>query len=77
MPNVMDAFEHLNSLDTTALFARRQALINLAPSGKYKDLPDEALQELVAIARVLRRKANGPARVAASRKPTIPTLDAL
>ena len=77
MPNVMDAFEHLNNLDTTALFARRQALIGTAPNGDFKQLSDEALQELVAIARVLRRKATGPSKVSNSRRTIVPTLDSL
>lgn len=77
MSNVMDAFQHLDSMSQTQLFERRTALIGSAPNGDYKQLDDNALMELVAIHRVLRRKSSSPAKVSAPRKggAMIPSLD--
>lgn len=77
MPNVMDAFEHLNGLTETQLFARRAALISASPNGDFKDLSDEVLQELVAIHRILRRKTSSTPRVSVGRKAIVPSLDIL
>jgi cytochrome c553 len=78
MTNVMDAFEHLNSLSQSQLFERRTALVGQAPNGDYRALSDEALQELVAISRVLRRKTSSTPKPPASRKGNaIPSLDAI
>ena len=78
MSNVMDAFAHLDAMTATQLFERRTTLIGTSPQGDYKDLSDEALQELVAISRVLRRKSTSgkPPRVAkAANSNMVPTLD--
>jgi hypothetical protein len=73
----MDSYEHLNSWDPVKLFERRSALIGAAPNGDFKQLSDEALQELVAIARVLRKKTSPAARVSGGKKAITPTLDVL
>jgi hypothetical protein len=77
MTNVMDNFQHLDSMTPTQLFERRTFLIGSAPDGDYKHLSDETLQELVAIHRVLRRKTSNAAKPSVSRKGTnlVPTLD--
>ena len=76
MTNVMDAFGHLDTMTQPQLFERRSNLVSAAPSGDYRQLTDEALQELVAISRVLRRKAASPATRA--RKGTfVPSLDSI
>jgi hypothetical protein len=79
MTNVMDAFEHLDSMSQTQLFERRTQLIGTAPNGDYKQLDDNALMELVAIHRVLRRKSSSPAKVSSSRKGgnLVPSLDSI
>lgn len=78
MTDVMDEFRHLDGMSQTQLFERRTALIGLAPSGDYKQLTDEALQELVAISRVLRRKTSPTAKPASAKKGgLVPTLDSL
>ena len=76
MVNVMDIFEHLNSMSPVQLFERRSALIGAAPNGDFKLLSDEALQELVAIARVLRKKTSGTPKVSGGKGIT-PTVDML
>jgi hypothetical protein len=53
--DVMDAYKHLESLTQVQLFERRNALIGSAPSGDYRQLSDESLQELIVIVRILRR----------------------
>jgi len=79
MTNVMDDFRHLEGLSQTQLFERRSALIGSAPSGDYKQLSDEVLQELVAIHRVLRRKTSSGTKPAVSRKGAnlVPSLDSI
>jgi len=79
MTNVMDEYAHLNDMSTTALFDRRSALIGSAPDGNFKLLSDDALRELVAIARILRKKVSPAAatKVAASRKPLVPSIESL
>jgi len=76
MSNVMDDFAHLDSMSQVQLFERRVQLIGLSPTGNYKDLTDEALGELCAIARVLRRKTT-TTKPSVSRKGTnlVPSLD--
>ena len=78
MTNVMDAFQHLEGMSQTQLFERRSSLISVAPSGDYKQLTDEVLQELVAIHRVLRRKSS-TTKPSVSRKGAnmVPTLDSI
>ena len=77
MTNLMDEFEHLNMLTPLQLYERRGALIGSAPNGNFKELSDEALQELVAIHRVLRRKTVPPGRISGGKKAPAPTLDSL
>jgi hypothetical protein len=80
MSNVMDAFAHLDAMSQTQLFERRVQLIGGSATGDYKDLSDEALGELVAIARVLRRKtATGKPTLSrkAANSNLIPSLDNL
>ena len=78
MTNVMDSFQHLEGMSQTQLFERRSSLISVAPSGDYKQLTDEVLQELVAIHRVLRRKSS-TTKPSVSRKGAnmVPTLDSI
>lgn len=74
MTDVMDEFKHLDSLSQVQLFERRTQLVGSAPNGDYRQLSDEALQELVAIHRILRRTSGSKTpRV----KDEIPTLDML
>jgi len=77
MSNVMDSFVHLDSMSPTDLLSRRSTLIGSAPNGDYKKLTDEALQELVAIARVLRRKSSPATSTKSRQKDMVPTLDAI
>lgn len=75
MTDVMDAFKHLDSLTQIQLFERRSALVGSAPGGDYRQLPDEVLQELVAIHRILRRTSSKPA--SRSIRNEVPTPDQL
>jgi hypothetical protein len=79
MTNVMDSFQHLEGMSQTQLFERRTTLIGSAPDGDYKQLPDETLQELVAIHRVLRRKTSSGTKPSVSRKGAnlVPSLDSI
>jgi len=77
MTNVMDGFRHLDSMTPVDLLSRRSTLIGAAPNGDYRQLSDESLQELVAIARVLRRKSSPATATKSRQKDMIPTLDAL
>jgi hypothetical protein len=74
MTDVMDEFTHLNQMSQVQLFERRTQLVGSAPNGDYRQLSDEALQELVAIHRILRRSSGGKSPRA---KDEIPTLDML
>jgi hypothetical protein len=79
MSNAMDEFAHLNDLTAVQLFERRSNLIGQAPDGNFKLLTDDNLRELVAIARILRKKVSpaAAAKNAAARKPMVPSLDSL
>ena len=77
MSNVMDGFVHLDSMSPTDLLSRRSNLIGSAPNGDYKKLSDDALQELVAIARFLRRKSSPATSTRSRQKDMVPTLDAI
>ena len=74
MPDVMDAFKHLDAMSQLQLFERRSTLVGSAPNGDYRQLSDEVLQELVAIHRILRRSSSKPTR---SMRSEIPTPDQL
>jgi hypothetical protein len=69
----MDAFGHLNTLTDVQLYTRRNELVGSAPNGDYRQLTDLALQELVAISRILRRKTSPASRA----RKSVPTLDAI
>ena len=77
MPNVMDAFIHLNGWETEALHRRRAELIGTPPR---TDLTDDSLRELMCISRLLRdrasisRKSEGSS---ASVRKVSPSLDML
>lgn len=75
MSDVMQEFTHLQGLDHTALLSRRQTILSASPD--MKQLSDEALQELVAIARILRKRATAPTAKPSSRRAAAPSLDAL
>lgn len=78
MSDVMTLFPHLAGYDQTQLFQRRVAILAEAPAGDMKQLSDEALQELMAIARHLRKKAAPPSATKSSNKRAVaPSLDAL
>ena len=75
MPNVMIDYDHLNSWDEPRLLARQQLLKESAP---ITELSDEALQELLAIMRVLRRRTVAPtARSTSTKRAPAPSLDSL
>lgn len=75
MPNIMDDFEHLNTWDDTRLLQRQAELKGSTPVG---DLSDAVLQELLAIARVVRRRTTAPnAKTSSSKRAPAPSLDAL
>lgn len=76
MTDVMDAFKHLDAMSQIQLFERRSALVGAAPNGDYRQLPDEVLQELVAIHRILRRHSS-PNKTRASIRNEVPTPDQL
>ena len=77
--SVMDEFSHLNDLSPVQLFERRSTLIGAAPDGNFKLLSDDSLRELVAIARILRKKVSpaAAAKAASHRKPLVPSADML
>ena len=77
--SVMDEFAHLNDLSPVQLFERRSTLIGAAPDGNFKLLSDDSLRELVAIARILRKKVSpaAAAKAATSRRPLVPSADML
>lgn len=76
MPNIMTDYEHLNSWDEPKLLQRQQTLKGGAPDGNWNQLSDEALQELLAIGRILRKRTTAP-KAAASSKRTPVSLDSL
>lgn len=78
MSDVMGIFPHLAAFDQTQLYQRRTEILGSAPGGDMKQLSDEALQELLAIARHLRKKAApAAASKAAPKRAVAPSLDAL
>lgn len=78
MPDIMKDYEHLNTYDDNRLFTRQSELKGSAPAGNFSLLSDEALQELLAIARVLRRRTTAPtAKSTSSKRAAAPSLDAL
>lgn len=76
MPDIMKDYAHLDTWDDNALFARMSALKTSAPS--FGELSDEALQELLAINRTLRKRTTAPtATRAKAAKASAPSLDML
>lgn len=73
MPDIRDVYAEVDDLDLPQLHARREALM---PSDKnFESLSDEALSELCAVNRALRRKtaANAGTRKAAVTRKKAPT----
>lgn len=78
MPDIMKDYEHLNSWDENALFNRQAELRQGFAPSDFGRLPDEALQELLAIGRVLRRRTTAPnAKTPSGKRAPAPSLDAL
>lgn len=76
MPDIMKDFTHLDTWSDDQLF-NRQAEIK-ASVETLSSLSDEALQELLAIARVLRRRTTSPtAKASGKTRAAAPSLDAL
>jgi hypothetical protein len=73
MSDVMEAYPHLNELTVPQIHARYQ---ELKGDGNGANLPDETLRELLALARILRKRSAAPSARKTSSK-TVPTLDAL
>ncbi len=72
MPDVMESFTHLKDKSLGELHSRYQEVKNSAPVDK---LSDEALQELIAINRILRGRSSAP--TSKSTRAPAPSLDAL
>lgn len=79
MPEIRDYYAYVKTLDVPALDARRNELMASSPTGQYRDLPDEALAELLAISRERRKRAAVSPKRANGRKPKADkeSLDAL
>jgi hypothetical protein len=71
MPDIRDVYAETEALDLPALHTRREELIASAPEGDLQKLSDEALSEMLAINRALRKKVaantGGSRRAAAPR----------
>lgn len=74
MSNVMEEFPELNDKTQPELYARYQ---QLKGDGPTRELDDETLKELLAISRVLRKRATAPTTKTAAKKAPPPGLDAL
>lgn len=78
MPDIMIDYAHLNSWDENKLFNRQSELKGSVAPGDFGRLSDEALQELLAIARVLRKRTTSPsAKISSGKRAPAPSLDAL
>lgn len=75
MPDIMKDYTHLDTWSDTQLFDRQSALKASAPT--FKQLSDEALQELLAINRSLRKRTVAPTAKSASKRAPAPSLDSL
>jgi hypothetical protein len=75
MPDLMKDYEHLKGYETTALMDRRAAL--LASESDPRKHSDETLQEMLAIARILRTRTVSPKSATGNKRAIAPTLDAL
>lgn len=56
MPEVRDVFTEAETMDLPDLHRRREEITTSAPDGDFSRLSDEALSELLAINRALRKK---------------------
>lgn len=82
MPEIRDYYVYVKDLDIAALHQRKNDLLAGKLPGEYRDLDDDALAELLAITRELRKRAAvSPKRANGGRKPKTPkdkeSLDAL
>lgn len=77
MPNIMTDYEHLNAWDEPKLLGRQQDLKGSAPNGNFSQLSDEALQELLAIGRILRKRTTAPKAATASKRAGPVSLESL
>ena len=77
MPDIMQDFTSLNDLTQEQLFLRRATITGTYPDGNYAKMSEEHLQELLAIARVLRKRTSAPTRGSTGRAKVTPSLDAL
>lgn len=76
MSDVMSEFPHLNDKTLGELHQRYQLLKDGPKTGPNGGHADEVLQELVAIARVLRKRSSAPTTKAKTAKAAT-TLDSL
>lgn len=74
MTDIMDQFSHLTNKTQMELMQRYDDLKSSAPMDK---LPDEVLQELLAINRILRGRATAPKTKSGSRAAPAPSLGQL
>ena len=82
MPEIRDYYTHVKELDIPGLHQRKNELLAGRAPGEFRQLDDEALAELLAITRELRKRAAvSPKRSggSGSRKPKADkeSLDAL
>lgn len=56
MPDIRDVYTEVDAMELPQLHSRRDELITLAPEGDPSKLDDDALTELLAINRALRKK---------------------
>lgn len=57
MPEIRDYYLHVKDMDLASLHTRRNEIVSSVPAGQYRDLGDEALAELLAISREMRKRA--------------------
>ena len=80
MPDIKNVYADADAMELPDLHARREALLASAPMGDTQLLSDDALSELLAVNRALRRKvatSGASRRTAAPKKKTKATLDDL
>lgn len=69
MPEIRDYYTFVRDLDIPALHTRRNELLAKG-NGAFASLPDDALIELLAVTRELRKRAAiSPKRTSVTRKP--------
>ena len=77
MSDAMDDFPHLKDKTLGELHSRYQTLKEGPKTGPNGTLSDDVLIELIAIARVLRKRASAPTTKTTKAKASSPSLDAL